>query len=94
MAIFDAGTAIRIETSLTNYAGSAINASACTVTVTDRGGTVKVSAASMSAGSSTGDYYYVYQTSASDALGKYTVEIVASVGGIESVKKEKLFVLE
>lgn len=93
MAQIDRGSAVTIE--VTFFRKPPFSTSVLfdpispTVKVTDPNGTVKVNDVPLNK-SSTGKYYYIFQTTSSDPLGNYKVEAKGSDGQYQDVKVNPL----
>lgn len=88
-----AGDAIRIEAEIRDSDGDLMTPdTSVKVTITDPDGTAKATNQDMTA-SSTGVYYYVWQSSSTDTLGAYNAKVVAIDGSYTAVVNPALFSL-
>lgn len=90
---YDKGTAIYILAHMYNVSAELTDPSPVTVSIHDPSGTAKKTDQAMSK-IETGKYCYVWQSSGTDATGKYTVTIKATKDTYISINKLILFELE
>lgn len=77
---FYAGDAICIEAEIRDSDDTLMTPdTSIQITVTDPDGTAKITSQNMTA-SSTGVYYYIWQSATTDTTGAYTVKVVAVDG--------------
>lgn len=95
MKMYDKGTAIYISVITRNVAGLAIDPTSIKVSVYDKEGAAKVTDQDMTKVTDvTGNYYYIWQSAESDAVGNYVVKVKAVSGSYTSINRLQLFGLE
>jgi hypothetical protein len=88
---FTVGTAVRITVEIRDSSNVLTDPAAAVITITDPDGTVKITEAAMSR-QSTGIWYYIWQSSESDAYGLYCPKVKATASdGYISRKAVELF---
>lgn len=87
---FYAGDAIRIEAEIRDSDDNLMTPDSVKVTITNPAGTAEVTETAMTP-SSTGLYYYIWQSATSDPTGAYRVKVAAVYGSYTALVNPSLF---